>query len=569
MKSPVVKAKRIQLTNKMVDTNKEGYAKMSNNQNLINEFSVVSSEFKKLINYAMARLEFFYKWDYLMRTNFYNKKWIGYSKASNLYKVLVQNPTDYKEKRKGYIAEVARFYPELATQLSTLILPAQEQSPILTQLRGYVNQSTELFSSFIKSDFERIIQSINSSVPDEKLKEKLKERLFVISGRELNELDKCINDIRTWSYRAAYGIDFFIERPKLYLIGGKSKYDGETFFGFHMNFKDLDLSKAIYKTPEVKRLLTYKEELKSFSEARYAIKKSVETQGDWKGFEDFYNNLDSYTKKVREKFGNEGFAKLLEAFKEKRHEDPEGWEHELGELSERLIKRAYPLVIQPAADSLLRIFEARKLKLNGEMEKSLIELKKLLNENEQASKLADRFKKILQTAKKILERESHGRLSRFISFAGPKIYRLDELREMCAKVAQKVDLDKELLSLSSKMGQISDGLHSIQERTTDIREDQESSNELEFVNAAMQAAYSSYGVTRMANDGGRIIENTKIRYAESINIMKRAIAEARNKVIPEVEECVAAVEKELIDYLPEALVYLRTKNSELKESTVN
>ena len=85
-----------------------------------------------------------------------------------------------------------------------------------------------------------------------------------------------------------------------------------------------------------------------------------------------------YIEKVRDEYGNKEFADFLSRLHGKIHENPKAWIDELAELGSVLIKRAYPLVIQPAANALIRIFEARIKELEGKKASAIKDLQKLL-----------------------------------------------------------------------------------------------------------------------------------------------------------------------------------------------
>lgn len=263
------------------------------------------------------------------------------------------------------------------------------------QLYGLLNQNIGIFNQ----EKNRLIDEIE--LLDYGLSQKLK--LFfnlsastnLTSVKEIEELNRCISDIERWYvYRLTNRIEFFTERVILFVKGGMSIYDKETFFGFSRYFKDKELIMKMYNTPEVKKLWTYKQEMEFFSRARYAILKSIREEGKWEGFYEFYNNLKkgkNYIKMVRDKFGNLEFAEFLEKFHEKIHEAPEIWEKDLTELSHRLINPTYQnrYIIEPARQALINIFTKKvkdlsttpvdlKLKTNKEFIKMLTNHRKKL-----------------------------------------------------------------------------------------------------------------------------------------------------------------------------------------------
>lgn len=214
---------------------------------------------------------------------------------------------------------------------------------------------------------------------------------------EIAELNKCTEDVKRWpNYRLTNRIEFFIQRLKLYLKGGRDEITRETYLGLTSYFKDTDLAREIFKVSQIKKLWTYKQEMDFFSWARNVILKSLREEGEWEGFYKFYNNLRRgvrYIKKVRETFGNPEFADFLERVHEKIHEDPTVWEEDLKELSFRLHDVNYQntYVIGPAAHALSIILQqARERLLNSKyIEKRTEDLRKHVKKLKKKFETAD------------------------------------------------------------------------------------------------------------------------------------------------------------------------------------
>src|SRR3989338_5452114 len=376
----------------------------------------------------------------------YNKKWIALRLAFNLYRALLQSRQKFEGMRKQSITQIFALDPELAKKIVSLKMPQGRYLENLHQLREVMERNPDIAANYIKTHYDEIMKQLDS-IQDPSKREELRKLIIAASNEELKALEKCVADIRSWPYRVSYGIDLFIERPKLFLIGGKSKFDNEAFLGLRVYFRDLDLERQVYGNAENKRLITYKEELRFFSEARYAIKKSDETQGRWEGFYDFYNNLDkrkNYIGTVRDRFGNEEFARLLEIFKEKKHEAPVDWEHELGELTERLIKRAYPLVVEPAGQALMRIFNARIASLSGKRETAIEELKAKLAEGDSDSKFKKQFLGIVETRRGQLKKELENERREFESMNVNLALAANEFSIRFEKLIAQVDSRREI-----------------------------------------------------------------------------------------------------------------------------
>ncbi len=377
----------------------------------------------------------------------YNRKWIALRLALSLYRTLLASKQKFEQERKQVIRQIFSFDPELANMIASIRMPEASNLEGLEQLKKEIIKNPNDAISYIKTSFNGILKQVNV-VQDKKKSEELKRLVIEVRNQESEELLRCLNDVRSWSYRVTYGIDLFIQRPVLFLIGGKSRFDNESFLGLQTNFKDLDLAKQVYKSSEIRKLITYKEELKFFSEARYAIRKSIETQGKWEGFYAFYNNLDNgenYIKRVRGRFGNEEFARLLEIFKEKRHEDPSYWEHELGELTERLLKRAYPLVVEPARQVLIRIFDSRISDLTSKGLSALDQLKDKLTEADAYTKFRIQFLEIIAKRRNELKKNLKNEQEEFRSASMDILLAADEFGIKFEQLIADVNSPKEMI----------------------------------------------------------------------------------------------------------------------------
>src|SRR3989338_5265752 len=344
----------------------------------------------------------------------YNKKWIALEIGLTLYRMLLLESDRYgrgfAQEKPQLIARIRQYDPVLANRIESLRLPLSENEVlgILRPIMGIINKP-QLLSSYISTHYDELMQNINKMKDQEEAKE-VRHAVVVLSNREMEELSRCIADIRSWVYRGAYGISLFIERSYLYLRGGKSRYDGESFLGFGMHFRDERLVEELRASPEVKRIMTYVEELKFFKEARQTILRALE-QPKWEGFlgkGGFLWNLykgPKYIEMVRTRFGNHEFADLLSRLHGKIHENPEAWKNELGVLSEKLTRQYHQLVVEPAGNALIRMFDAAMKRLEKEKETAIAELMKLMTESDSLSKTRRQFLSLLEKRKRELVRE--------------------------------------------------------------------------------------------------------------------------------------------------------------------
>lgn len=274
-----------------------------------------------------------------------------------------------------------------------------------------LQRTPELATNNIRTNLNELIGLMQ--LFDSKEISKLQHAILMLSKLEINELNKCVEDVKRWpNYRLINRIEFFIERLTLFAIGGRSKYDGEAFLGFNMHFKDIELIKQMYKTTEIKKLWTYKQEMEFFTWARQVIIKARE-QPRWEGFlgkEGFYYNLrkgKKYIKMVKDRFGNIEFANLLERIRKEIGESPIEWDRELAELQHRLHDFTYQNVhvIEPARQALLILFQnainrisSSKVELN-ELNSILKTLEKNIKKRmkrikKEVAKLRKKFEKI-------------------------------------------------------------------------------------------------------------------------------------------------------------------------------
>lgn len=555
-----------------VQSLKEILKQLAEGQNVINAWEQII--FNEEIGIGEDKPSLMEKGQKIGMMETYNKKWIALSLAIALYQTLLKDFSRFVMERPGVVARMRTLDPELARQIDSLQLPQKEASEVLGPLRGILN-NPQLVISYIKTHYEDIMRKLDM-FKDKEMANKLRKIVVALSDREVDELLKCANDARSWSYRVAYRtnrtedfLNLFIERGSLFLIGGNSKYDGQAFLGFQMHFKDTELVKEMLKTPEIRRLLTYREEIEFFRRAKNAIEISLKTQSNWKGFFDFYDNLDSgknYIKRVRERYGNEKFAKILKAFKKEKHQAIIDWEREFAELEEGLIKYAYQLVIEPAAQAFTRIFEARIRKLESEKGNAMQELQKLLSEP--TLPVAKQFLKILAKKRRRLKVEIDEERHNFKLEIGGALGYLPDFVLYLSIVSKETDIEPLLPGILRSVRSLSNwqkfGLVNI--RTTPASEDELLSNQAVRNSVATSLAR---GVTAMhksipaAEMEAKIKRITDANYQQSLVTLNEVIRVSEGSLLPEMIRYASYIKTKLEhEFVPEV-------NSILEKNNVN
>src|SRR3989338_2449226 len=414
---------------------------------------MLNSRWARAINYnemlrnaetSMPSVSILDKFKRIGLAEIYNKKGIALRLAFVLYKKLESSPQEFYSSRQEFTTKITEFYSELGENIKSLTLPKQNEVLVILSPIMKVINNPQIVASYIVTHYTELMQKIDR-MNDKKIASKLRHTIMVLSNMEIKELDRCISDVRSWPYRGAYGINLYIERTFLLLNGGKSKYDGEAFLGFRLHFRDKELVTVLLKAPQFRKLMTYRQEIEFFVEARNAIQKSVETEGKWEGFYAFYNKLDENIRKVRDVYGNDQFAKILEVFKEKKHEAPIDWENELYMLYEDLIKKAYQLVVEPAARALIGIFEARIKKIEEGKVSALNELRKLLKEKDELYKTKREFAKILRKKRERLLSELKKDRLEFEALIREIVLAMPEFESKFNQITQHKNLVRDLL----------------------------------------------------------------------------------------------------------------------------
>ena len=476
-----------------------------------------------------------------------------------LYKKLESSPQEFYSSRQEFTTKITEFYFELGENIKSLTLPKQNEVLVILSPIIKVINNPQIVASYIVTHYNELMQKIDR-MNDKKTASKLRHTIMVLSNMEIKELDRCIKDIRSWPYRGAYGINLYIERTSLFLNGGKSKYDGENFLGFRLHFRNREILTALLNNPQFKKLMTYRKELEFFSEARYAIKKSVETEGKWEGFYAFYNNLDENIRKVRDVYGNEQFAKLLEDFKKKKHEAPIDWENELYILYEDLIKKAYQLVVEPAENALLRIFDVAIKRLEKEKETAVDDLKKLMAGINEISKIKRKLLKILGNTRRQLRKELETERSVFellmqaVLSLMPKVdLKLETATDVSDSIKMAIDVHN-IYGTYVKWGNFTLANLRFLQQPEDRLENDDTAKALTAAMGSLEkeAVLASQGISKQDE-----IERLNITKQ---SMLMQAIKTLEEGIEPNLAKCDAHIESKLKFYTDEVHNYLNKNN---------
>ena len=485
----------------------------------------------------------------------YHKKWIALALALDLFRILATNMQRFVSEKDAYLARIKALDLELALKLEPLVLSPQEGLEFLAPIKGILN-NPQMVISYIKTHYDELMQKIDRMKYKETAEE-LRRIVVILSNRETEELLRCINDVKSWPYRGAYGINLYIERTFLFLNGGKSKYDGEAFLGFRLHFRDKELVTVLLKAPQFRKLMTYRQEIEFFVEARNAIQKSVETEGKWEGFYAFYNKLDENIRKVRDVYGNDQFAKILEVFKEKKHEAPIDWENELYMLYEDLIKKAYQLVVEPAARALIGIFEARIKKIEEGKVSALNELRKLLKEKDELYKTKREFAKILRKKRERLLSELKKDRLEFEALIREIVLAMPEFESKFNQITQHKNLVRDLL-VEFAILDTSIAWENFTSSNMVVVDNNESS--LENDNTSKMLARGLSGMYNRLNAAGKEKKNKsriEKKLRQDLLLINELFLLSKNRILPQIIICVNHINSKLDGYVPETNAILK------------
>ena len=510
----------------------------------------------------------------------YHKKGRALVIALTLYRILLLEIDGLIPNNGGFVAEkpafVARIQPlnsKLAKAIELLQSSSIENLGILEPLRSSL-KNPQLAISFIKTHYDDVIQKIDR-MKDQNRASKLRRIVVILSNRELDELTRCIKDVRSWPYRvdndrraAAYGVPpvvySIVERSFLFINGGKSKYDGEAFWGFNMHFRDEKLVSELRSTPEIRKLMAYVEELKFFIEARNAIKRSVETQGKWEGFYEFYNNLNKgkdYIGMFRNKFGNEKFAKIREALKEKKHEVPVEWEEELSTLGEEM-RQSYRFVIGSAETAFLRIFDIATKRLEAEKRTAMSDLIKLMSQSGEMAKIKRKFLKILARERKKLITELKEEQHKLMMVVGSSFTKMPELVALFYEIISKADFDYELLAEFGALDALAKEQSSALQGAQILKAGEGAFENDDAVRQLTRTIASLHYSSEHASNERKIKQTVERKSEESLIILHQLIEMAQN-MLPNIREYIGYINKRLTEN------YIQEVNFVINQNRIN
>lgn len=540
--------------------------KQATTEEAAEEFEKISERFTILLNQIEEAWGMLDAWEFLISNEEvfekYNKKWIALSLALQLYRVCIRNPNEYSQKREESLPKINQLFPELAKEIKVLgNMPSKKELEVLVPIFNMLNQNEETAINYIRTDYEKIMQKVEEFNDRETARE-LRRIMTLISGQEIDELSKCIADIHNWTrYRLAKNrTEFFTERLAVYVKGGTAS-DGADYLGIASHFKDGDLARNMFSIPAVKKLWTYKQEIKFFEWARDVILKSLREQGRWEGFYEFYNNLrkgKNYIRIVREKFGNEEFAALLEGLHEKIHENPELWAQELQQIDAKLRDETYQnkQVIIPAAEALIALFESRIGQIKTQKERETKDLREFLARKiEQIqhpeSKIKNKFLRILARNRKKLKRELKDERLRFKLYMADIVNIIPDFVSNYLKVSnintrQEIIQEKKILSglsawsqfLQDSVGPLSYG------------EVQEGDNIVKSSTRAIAAAYRKADIAKKELELKKRFEE---KFAHNLSLLKEMVLNIENDLFPNIEKLKSQISGKLNDFVPDLI----------------
>ncbi|MBI2659957.1 hypothetical protein HYX07_02250 [Candidatus Woesearchaeota archaeon] len=352
----------------------------------------------------------------------FSKKWNAFAKALQLKYFLIEDIGRFENEKlkalKGSerVSGIEENNPRLAEALKKFS-PVQENTiPSLGSLLAALSTNPEFARAYIQTHGTELISWINLLKEDNKLKDELRKLVIEISGAEIAEIDKCIADLEAWqSFRIGNGIQFFQNRVKMYMGGGKT--GGRGFLGLGKFFKDWDLVKKIKTSKALRMLLFYQRQLLWFEKARKVVMYASWKPG-WEGFRGpngFYYNLakgENYLDMIEHTFGNEKAARELKNAYPKAGEVPKLWLPYIDDILAKLRDSSYvnKEVILDAAADLTNILKKRRgelstIDVNANLKKLAAALRRIFKEAVRKSENLRAFEELLQTELDFLKKE--------------------------------------------------------------------------------------------------------------------------------------------------------------------
>lgn len=508
----------------------------------------------------------------------YYKRLRAYSLALDLYKILAQDGIQrYSLHKQWYVRNIGNLNIELGKRLDLqLTIPSEKELEILEPILEMLNKDSQLAIGFVNAHKQEIIGQLQS-FNDKKTAYNLRKIIILMSGDEITELNKFINDVRRWTaYRLTNRIEFFTERIKLYVKGGNDEAGNETFKGIAADLKDADLAKYILNVPEIRKLWTYKEEMEFFSWARYVVNQALRPTGKeslfWgterNKFKDgFYYNLregKNYINTVRNKFGNPEFADFLERLDEKIHQDPNIWERELAELEYKLHDYTYQNmhVIAPAQQALIRIFGQRLEQLMTARSNCSDILKSLLASRIQELRnakltLQKKFVEILRKTRNKVnsdvekERREFESLQQDIILAMPEFWAKYIAVIELSKMEQATMLTKRALRILSRWRKFALSKMDIFTKQEDAFKDYNTMRRMTAIIAADEMG------SRAAEKLAAIKNTVSHNFEQGLPIVRDLISTLQDTILPKTSALISAMERKLPHFIHEVDLYFK------------
>tara|TARA_Y100000310_G_scaffold151291_1_gene150881 strand:- start:17118 stop:18749 length:1632 start_codon:yes stop_codon:yes gene_type:complete len=461
-----------------------------------------------------------------------NKQGIALSEALRFYMQVRQNAQNFETLKEQYLVKIRDKDPGMSKRLEAIRVNPNEELNVLVPIGVMLHDDPQKAIDHIKQNLDDIQQQL-IAFHDKRTANSLRRIMGVLTDEERNELLVIIEDVNQWqTLRLNNRIEFFTERLMLYVRGGQAQ--DTNFKGIGSYFKDAELAREIYNTPEIRKLWTYKKEMQFFATVEAHIQMSIQQNGNWQGFYDFYNNLTkgkNYVRVVRDKFGNQDFANYLARLHDKVHENPDVWIKDLEELKQRLHDPTYQNqeVIQPASAKLLVILNKHLESLATKKEETTQELQDLINNK--IDEIRDTQATIKQKFEKILTKRRRRIMSNW-----EKLKQDFELRTSShlVQVYRFIQTCQDMLSAIN-----------IRERLTELSEITEQSERwTQFASrnslaqglstdriARLQAGISMLG--RFEAQEAEILEGIANPPEQAIQEIEKAISHGQTKVIPD------------------------------------
>lgn len=315
----------------------------------------------------------------------------------------------------------------------------------------------------------------------------LKKPEIELKEKEIEYLNSELTNIEKWQVRG-YSEQYFYQILAAYEIQVK-----DIVRVLRDTYKDEELKSMIQKSPAIRNLVFYAEEIHYFDRHQYydhdkkirlgllgMVYKGAK-EGDWKDFETVVKNVKKESKFVKERFGDRTYGDRLLLEEAKKHESLLDWEADLAQIVKEL--KGYSNLNKVLENAKARLKEKinRKLKLlYDELKKEKGKLKDvlerrityLINENKKAITKLDktvtkRLKELrniekvsvrkimnkirIETIKINIEwrriRRKYGKVeNKFGNYLGDFMYKFTELSE---KLDVKENVDNIMLYINS------------------------------------------------------------------------------------------------------------------------